>query len=116
MPSNEWDPNTVFDVLSDERARQILVAAGESPRSAATLSERVDGSLSSLYRRIDVLTEYGFLNEETEIDPDGHHYCVYTVNCERIDISLDEESITLEFDGSLYEENPLSERSATDEG
>ncbi|PSQ56014.1 MAG: transcriptional regulator [Halobacteriales archaeon SW_9_67_25] len=115
MPANEWNPETVFDVLSDERVRQILVATGESPQSAEELSERVDGSLSSLYRRIEVLTEYGFLLEETRLDPEGHHYCVYTVNCEEIDISLGEDTITIEFDGSVYEENPLSGRSATDE-
>lgn len=115
MPANEWNPDTVFDVLSDERARQVLVAAGESPTSVERLSEQVDGSLSSLYRRIDVLTEYGLLIEETRLDPDGHHYCVYTVDCEEIDISVKEDSITLEFAGSVYEENPLRERSATDE-
>lgn len=115
MPANEWNPDTVFDVLSDERARQILVAAVESPKSAEELSERVVGSLSSLYRRIEVLTEYGLLAEETRLDPEGHHYCVYTVNCENIDISLSEDNITLAFGGSVYEETPLPERRTADE-
>jgi len=107
MSANEWNPETVFDVLSDKRARQILVAAGEAPKSADALAEYVDGSLSSLYRRIDVLTEFGFLLEETKIDPDGHHYSVYTINCDEIDITLGDDRIRIEFDGSVYEENPL---------
>lgn len=114
MPANEWNPDTVFDLLSDERVRQILVAAGESPQSAEGLSERVDGSLSSLYRRIDVLSEYGFLLEETRLDPDGHHYCVYTLNCEKIDVSLGDDRITVEFNGSTHEEAPISGRGTTD--
>jgi DNA-binding transcriptional ArsR family regulator len=115
MSTNEWSPDTVFEVLSDRRARQILLATGESPCSAKALLTRVDGSHSSIYRRIDVLGNYGFLTEETRIDPDGHHYHVYTTECDRIDISLCDDRIEIDINGATYEEDPFSKQGTDDE-
>lgn len=87
--TNEWDPETVFDVLADERARQVLLRTASAPRSARELAEACDGSLSSIYRRVGVLAEYGLLEEVTRVDLDGNHYSVYRPAVEHIDVDLD---------------------------
>lgn len=57
--SNEWETENIYQVLSDDRVRQIHVATNDAKRSAQETSAVCDGSLSSIYRRLDVLTEYG---------------------------------------------------------
>ena len=99
--ANEWDPETVFDVLADERARQVLLRTAAAPRSARELAEACDGSLSSIYRRVGVLGEYGLLEEETRVDLDGNHYSVYRPAFEQLDVELRGGEIRVE----LREEN-----------
>lgn len=106
--SNEWSPDTVFDIIADERIRQILVATNQAPRSAQDLVDICDGSLSSIYRRIDVLTNYELLSEETKIDPDGHHYNVYIMSLEVISIYIDGNQLVSEIDDDKYVESHLA--------
>jgi DNA-binding transcriptional ArsR family regulator len=74
--------------LADERAREVLLASASTPRSAQELAEACDGSLSSIYRRVSVLAEYGLLDEETRVDLDGNHYSVYHPGFERLNVEL----------------------------
>jgi predicted transcriptional regulator len=102
--ANEWNPETVFEVLADERARQVLVATKETPQSAQTLVEMCDGSLSSIYRRINVLVEYRFLEEEAKVDPKGYHYNTYRPNYENISIEITNTEIKAELGEAEYNE------------
>ena len=106
MP-NEWSPNTIFDIVADVRVRQILVATNQTPRSAQDLAAICDGSLSSIYRRIDVLTNYNLLASETKIDPDGHHYNVYIMSLDTISIYIEGNQVVSEIDDGKYTESHL---------
>lgn len=103
--ANQWNPDTIFDVLADRRSRQILLALDGTPRSAREISAACDGCLSSVYRRLTVLTDYDFLVERMQIDPNGNHYSVYEVDADRIEFELDGRSIRVDVDGSQYEEH-----------
>lgn len=75
--ANEWNPENIFELLSDDRARSILLATYEQQRSVQDLAQICEGSLSSLYRRVNVMVDYNLLHEQRIVDPDGHHYNVY---------------------------------------
>lgn len=87
----------LFDLLADEYARTILVAASREPMSARTLSERYDMSLPTVYRRVERLEAFDALIERTELDPSGgHHRSIYETNLEHIDIDFDDGELRVE--------------------
>ncbi len=94
--SEDTDLSTLLAVLDDEYARDILTHTSVEPMSASTLSERCDASLPTIYRRLDRLEECHLVTEETELAQDGNHYSVYRANLDRLELSLDEGSFSLE--------------------
>jgi predicted transcriptional regulator len=72
--SKEWESENVFDVLGCEIVRQILALASLRPLSATELAEHCDVSEPTIYRRLHALQEYDMLDEQIEVDDDGHHY------------------------------------------
>ncbi|WP_255152027.1 ArsR/SmtB family transcription factor [Halorarius halobius] len=102
--NHEWTPDDPFDVLADETARQILASTRASPRSARELADRCDGCLSGIYRRVEVLTEYDLLDEETRIDPDGHHHSIYACRVDALEVSLWNEEIRVATPDTTYTE------------
>lgn len=81
---NEWDPETIFDVLGSREVRRILALADVEPRSARELAERLDASQPTVYRRVNVCQEYDLLAETTRVDEEGNHYKVYETNLRRV--------------------------------
>lgn len=59
--------------------------------SAPELTERCDASRATVYRRLDDLAEQGLLEEQTEIDGDGHHRTTYTATLEKVVVELTED-------------------------
>lgn len=102
--TNHWNPDSVFEILADKKARQILAATNVSPRSAQDLVEVCDGSLSAIYRRIDVMNEYDFLDEETKIDPNGHHYRIFEPDFNQLDVELEHATIVVDLNKAEYSE------------
>lgn len=86
--AREWDPDNIFDVLADERVRAILIASNGEKRSVKDLDRVLGASLSSIYRRVDVMTEFDLLDEQTKVDAEGHHYSVYTPKFTGIEVTL----------------------------
>jgi predicted transcriptional regulator len=85
----ETDEDTaVLSLLDDECARTILIATSEKPMSADALSEECDASAPTIYRRIDRLDEHDLLEEQQEMDPDGHHYKTYAARLERVAVDI----------------------------
>ncbi|WP_435347651.1 ArsR/SmtB family transcription factor [Haloarchaeobius sp. HRN-SO-5] len=80
----------VAALLEDDYARSILVHTSTRPMSASELSERCDASPPTIYRRIDRLREHDLVEAEQELDPDGHHYEVYSATLRRVTIELDD--------------------------
>lgn len=94
--SKEWDPETVFDVLSCEYARGILVAAARSPRSAQELAECCETSHPTIYRRLGVLEEYGFIDVELQYDDDGNHYKTFETTLEELTVTVDNSGVSID--------------------
>jgi predicted transcriptional regulator len=88
--SSECDEAELLALLEDEYARAILTATSAKPMSADTLSERCDASVSTIYRRVDRLQEHDLIEEQTEFDPDGHHYSVYASRLEGVNVTFED--------------------------
>lgn len=87
-------------LLSDGHVRTILAATSAEPRSAETLAERCGVSVSTIYRRVDRLTDAGLVAERTRPRPDGHHETVYVATLARVEVTVADGSVewTLERD------------------
>lgn len=79
---------TVVSLLDDECARAILVATSTDALSATDLDDRLDASLSTVYRRLERLDDAGLVVEETRPRTDGHHDTVYSADLDEFTVSL----------------------------
>lgn len=92
------DLPTVLELLDDEHVRSILVATSETPRSANELSERCGLSTSSIYRRLDRLTDADLVGERTRPRSDGHHETVYVTRLDRFELTIQDGDLAWEVD------------------
>jgi len=90
MGRKEWAPTNVFDVFGDELARQILVLTSERPLSADALSEHLDVSPPTIYRRVNTLIEYDLVTSRQQIDDDGHHYRTFETTLKRVAFEIED--------------------------
>lgn len=90
--ANDPSPDglTLLEVLGDTYVQAILAATSRGPRSAKELGEEIDANLSTIYRRVDEMLEYGLLVERTRIVDDGSHHSVYVANVERVAVDIDD--------------------------
>lgn len=98
-PLAEDDPpdvDAVLDALRDDDCRTIL-AELEEPKTARTLLERCDIPRSTLYRKLDRLSEATLVREGTEIREDGSHASRYEVDFEEV-ILIRDESLRIEIE------------------
>lgn len=94
----------MFGLLDDDIARAILIQTSNQPMSADTLSTHCDVSPPTIYRRIAQLREHDLLEEQQEIDTNGHHYKTYVARFERAAVELEDETMTVTIQRA--EENP----------
>ena len=88
------DLQAVLDALDDPDCRAIVRQLDES-MTASEISEVTDVPLSTVYRKLDLLTEASLLRELTEVRSDGHHTTRYERDFEEVSLSLTDEN---EFD------------------
>jgi len=96
--SDESDLETVVGLLDDEYARAILTATCEEPRSVSELSEECESSMTTIYRRVERLSDADLLTEGTRPRSDGHHDTVYAANLDRVEIRLRDGELRFELD------------------
>ena len=84
------DAESLFAVLDDEYARAILTETNQQPMSAKSLAEACEASLPTIYRRIDLLSDCGLIEEHTAFSDSGRHYGVYEATLDQIVIDLTE--------------------------
>lgn len=89
MGGKEWNPANVFEIFGDELTRQILVLASEEPLSAGELSEHLDASLPTVYRRVNALLEHDLIAEHQQIDRDGNHYKTFETTLKRVSFEIE---------------------------
>lgn len=72
------EPNDALEALGDEYSISIISETLERERSAKEISSRLDIPIATVYRRIDDLTESGFLEYEGKaLTQDGKRVKVY---------------------------------------
>lgn len=76
--------------LDDPDCREIIRNLDE-PMTAAELTSRCDVPQSTLYRKLELLTDATLLEESTEIRKDGHHASKYSVAFEEILLFLEDD-------------------------
>lgn len=82
------DAEAVLSALNDADCRAILDATGDAALSAGELSEACDLPLSTAYRKLDLLTDAGLLDERTRIRRSGKHVGEYARRVEEVLVSV----------------------------
>lgn len=80
----------ILDVLDDSDCRQILRETTE-PMTATELVDAVDVPRSTLYRKLDLLSEASLLREDVTINPEGGRTTRYERDFSDVIISIDED-------------------------
>lgn len=75
--STEPDVQTVLEALSDPDCRAVLRAAGPSALTANECSEACDLPLSTAYRKLELLSAAGLIEEQLRLRRDGKHASQY---------------------------------------
>ncbi|MBX0297838.1 helix-turn-helix domain-containing protein [Halomicroarcula sp. F27] len=78
----------LLDALDDADCRAILDATREQALTVKEVSEAHDLPLSTTYRKLDLLTEAGLLEERTRIRQSGKHANEYARLVDDVVISL----------------------------
>ena len=81
------DLQVLLDALDDPDCRAIVTRIDE-PMTASEISDATDIPLSTVYRKLDALTEASLLSELTEVRSDGHHTTRYDLDFEEVSVSL----------------------------
>lgn len=92
------DLATVVALLDDEHTRSILTATSDQPLSANELSEHCGVSTSSIYRRLDRLTDADLVGERTRPRSDGHHERVYVSRLHRFEVTITDGELRWDLD------------------
>lgn len=93
----------VLETIGDERTRTVLAAIARKPGPVKELTERVDLSEATIYRRIETLARHGLVEERTLVADDGNHYSVYWSDFAGTVVTLDADG----FDVRVLEEGDL---------
>ena len=91
-------PGTILQLLADDYARQILLAADQEPRTAKDLSRLCDASLATVYRRISSLQDNGLVDDYSTVDADGAHRRVFETTLEELHVELSDGGLELSID------------------
>lgn len=99
----------ILDVLDDPDCRAILRHTGE-PMTAPQLLEAIDVSRSTLYRKLDRLSEASLLREDVTVNPGGGRTTHYRRHFEDVTISIDDDrfAVDVERPGESAEDRLLS--------
>jgi DNA-binding transcriptional ArsR family regulator len=87
---DEYLSDDVFSTLGDEPTRTIIETLSE-PMTANELSEACEIPLSTMYRKLDQLTEASLVTETTEIRQGGQHTTRYKLDFTEIEVLLSAE-------------------------
>jgi len=98
----------ILDTIGDEHARTVLASISREPCSAKELSNRLELSQPTIYRRLELLEENDLIKHRTLVADDGNHYKEYTCNFNSTVISLEDD----EYDVRIFREENLPDRFA----
>lgn len=96
----------VLDTMGDPYARDVLAAICREPRSAQEITEMLDHSIQTVYRRIELLEEHGLVDSRMQPAKDGNHYQVFEAAFDSVLVSVTDES----YDVRIYQRENLPDR------
>lgn len=82
------DSETVLSALEDPDCRKLLEATAEEALTAQEITEQCDIPRSTTYRKVEMLTDAGLLEERVRLSADGKHASEYRRAFEDVTISL----------------------------
>lgn len=82
----------VLDSLDDPACR-IIIEQLEEPMTASELSEACDIPLSTMYRKLELLSEASLLDERIEIRTNNQNTTRYVIAFEEVRIGLDDDRL-----------------------
>lgn len=85
----------ILDVLDDPDCRAILRHTGE-PMTAPQLLEAIDVSRSTLYRKLDRLSEASLLREDVTVNPGGGRTTRYRRDFRDVTISIEDDRFAVD--------------------
>ncbi|MFC6716769.1 helix-turn-helix domain-containing protein [Natrialbaceae archaeon GCM10025810] len=85
---DDADPHAVLAALEDEACRAILEATAEESLTATELSEKCDIPTSTMYRKVELLTDAGLVDERIRINTTGKHATEYRKRFEDITVAI----------------------------
>lgn len=95
-PAVDSDPDRLFGVLENPRARTILSAMDDTPVTASELADRCGIPNSTMYRQLGELVDAGLVRKSVRLDRSGHHASEFSRAVSDISISLDEAGLCVD--------------------
>jgi DNA-binding transcriptional ArsR family regulator len=90
------DTSEVLSLLSDDYAREMLNLLADDSLSARALSDRLDMSRATVYRRLNRLESAGVIQSSMVVDPQGHHRKQFSVVVDRMQLMFHSDGVSLE--------------------
>lgn len=86
FPEDSETVATTFDLLGDERARDIirLLSETDEPLSTDAIADRLDIPDSTAYRKLSELSRTPLVVKQTGFDGSGHHRSEYDVTVDDV--------------------------------
>lgn len=78
----------ILEAMADDDRRAILAATHDAPRTAAELSDTCGIPISTIYRKVETLTDTGLLAERTRIRPSGPNCSEYALRVRTVHVDL----------------------------
>ena len=88
-PEPPSDATSVFELLGDPIARNLLASLKAEPKTARELVATSEGSRPTVYRRLAAFEDIDLVTVRTRIDPDGHHRKEYATDLAAIVFRLE---------------------------
>ena len=92
------DHQAVFDALDEQACREILTAVQNEALTAQELADECGRSLSTVYRKISLLTDAELIEEHTRIQTRGKHASQYICAFEDICIHMTPDGMVVTVD------------------
>lgn len=86
----------LLTALDDADCRAVLEATGEEALTAAELGERCDIPSSTVYRKVEQLTETGLLEEQLRVRRSGKHTREYRRRVDELSVSIGDDGTQLQ--------------------
>lgn len=88
------DEGALFGALEDETTRKILAYTAEEACSAKALDERINVTQTTIYRRLEQLSDDGLVEETVELDESGNHYKTYQSTISHVEVDIEPDGIS----------------------